>query len=330
MIFRTELECSNNRKKIEYPHKIFTIGSCFSLEIAQKLIDRKFPVCHNPFGALFHPLSIENAIMRIYSGSEYTPLEIYKYEELYISWDHHSSFDSTFPEGILNSINQQIQKGQNFLREADWVIITLGSAYVYLLKEYNLFVANCHKVPSNYFTKKLLTTKEIINSLKNIVEMLRDIGKNDLQIIFTLSPVRHLKDGIANNQLSKALLLTSIYEVIDLYENCIYFPSYELMMDDLRDYRFYKPDLIHPTDQAIQYIWEKFTQSYFSESCTQLMKKVENINTMLQHRALHPETLKHKKTLYHMLHEIENISTQLPPNVYSKEYEDIKLKIDSI
>ncbi len=328
MNFRTELSYNPQSIKLDYSSKIFTIGSCFATEISEKLSYYKFSVLHNPFGVLFHPLAIENALMRIYSVEEYQASEIYKYEELFLSWDHHSSFNNISLEKILQQINQNIQTANKFLQETDMVIITLGTAFVYKLRQYDLTVANCHKIPNSQFSKILLAEHQVKTSLKNIVEMLTDIGKEGMKIFFTLSPVRHIKDGMVENNRSKAKLLCAIHSVVEAYDNCEYFPSYEFVMDDLRDYRFYKEDLIHPNDMAINYIWNKFKEAHISEKVFPIMQEVGKINQSLQHRAQNINTIAYKKFLYSILKDIQEAEPLLPQGAFREEYLELRKRMN--
>lgn len=327
MIFRTEVTYKPDSIKLDYSSNIFTIGSCFSTEISERLSQYKFSVLQNPFGVLFHPLAIENALMRIYSNEEYQREEIYKYEELYLSWDHHSSFNNVSMDKILKHINQNIQKAHLFLQNTDLVIITLGTSFIYKLKQFDLVVANCHKIPQSQFSKILLAEHQIKASLKNSIEMLKNIGKSGMKIIFTLSPVRHISDGIIENNLSKSRLLCAIHSVIETNDSCEYFPSYEFLLDDLRDYRFYKEDLIHPSATAIEYIWDKFKEAYISEEVLPLMKKVGKINQALQHRPFNTHTIAYKKFLYSILKDIQEVEGLLPQIVFRQEILELKKRI---
>ncbi len=328
MVFRTELSYNPRSIKLDYSGKIFTIGSCFATEISEKLSYYKFSVLHNPFGVLFHPLAIENALMRIYSLEEYQASEIYKHEELFLSWDHHSSFSNVSLEKILAEINQNIQTANKFLQEADMIIITLGTAFVYKLKQFDLPVANCHKIPNSQFSKTLLAEHQIKTSLKNIVEMLTDVGKKEMKIFFTLSPVRHIKDGIVENNRSKAKLLCAIHSVVEAYENCEYFPSYEFVMDDLRDYRFYKEDLIHPNEMAVNYIWEKFKEGHISPKVYPLMQEVGKIKSSLQHNPKNINTIAHKKFLYTIVKNIQEAEPLLPQGAFREEYLELRKRMN--
>jgi hypothetical protein len=328
MIFRTELPYNPNTIKLNYNSKIFTIGSCFATEISNKLSQYKFSVLHNPFGVIFHPLAIENAIMRIFSQEEYQASELFKYEELYLSWDHHSSFNDISKERVLTRINKNINLANEFLQETDMVIITLGTSFVYKLNQFDIIVANCHKIPHAHFSKLSLTEDQIKTSLKNIVEMLTDIGKKNMKIFFTLSPVRHIKDGIVENNKSKSKLLCAIHSAVESYDNCEYFPSYEFMMDDLRDYRFYKEDLIHPNEIAINYIWEKFKQAHISTKEFSTMQMVKKVNASLQHKIQNAHTIAYKKFLYSIVKNIQDLESLLPPGSFNEEYQELRKKMD--
>lgn len=328
MIFRTELPYNTNSIKLDYKSKIFTIGSCFATEIFNKLSQYKFSVFHNPFGVIFHPLAVENAIMRIYSQEEYQSSELFKYEELYLSWDHHSSFNDISKDRVLSHINQNINLANKFLQETDMVIITLGTSFVYKLNQFDIIVANCHKIPNTHFSKLLLAEHQIKTSLKNIIEMLTDMGKKNMKIFFTLSPVRHIKDGMVENNISKSKLLCAIHSVVESYDNCEYFPSYEFMMDDLRDYRFYKEDLIHPNDVAIKYIWEKFKNAHISPDEFSTMQMVKKVNTSLQHKIQNTHTIAYKKFLYSIVKNIQNLEPLLPPGAFKEEYQELRKKMN--
>ena len=265
MKFRTEVEINESRKKIGIEDCIFSIGSCFATEMHEKFSQGQIQSLNNPFGTIFNPFSIFQAIQQIYDAKEYQEKDLILANENYISLDHHSSFDSRYAHKSLDKINQNIEEANQFLQSTNFVIITFGTSYIYEFLPQNRLVANCHKIPQKFFEKRFLSHQELTDSINKTIEILKDICKDDVQILFTVSPVRHTKDGIVENQLSKSKLLTAIHESISGKENCSYLPVYEILMDDLRDYRFYKEDLIHPNSQAVQYIWEKFGNAYFSD-----------------------------------------------------------------
>ena len=284
MKFRTEVDIPASEKKIEIENKIFSIGSCFASEMTDLLKDGQLQTLNNPFGTIFNPFSINNAVQRLHDSSFYEEEELITYNEEYISLDHHTSFDTRYIHQTLDKINKSIEDGNAFLQEADWIIITYGSSFIYEFLPKKKLVANCHKIPQKFFEKKLLTHQELTGSIYNTILELKDICKEGVQILFTVSPVRHTKDGMVENQLSKSKLITAIHESISLFEDCHYLPVYEILMDDLRDYRFYKEDMIHPSTQAVNYIFDKFGNAYFSGETQNFIKENFKIIRALEHK----------------------------------------------
>lgn len=284
MKFRTEVNIQNSEKKIEMQDSIFSIGSCFSSEISTLLAEGQLQTLNNPFGTIFNPYSISNAVERIIQKKIYTEKELICHNSDYISLDHHTSFDSQDLDKTLRKINTKLTKGYEFLKSSKWVIITLGTSFIYEYLPQNKWVANCHKIPNQQFRKQLLSDTAILNSLENIINNLQSFCTEDIQILFTVSPVRHTKDGMIENQRSKSKLINQLHEIISNKENCQYLPIYEIMMDDLRDYRFYKEDMIHPNSQAINYIFEKFKKAYCSENTIGFIEENFKISKSLSHR----------------------------------------------
>ena len=284
MKFRTEVNIQNSEKKIEIEDKIFSIGSCFASEMSDLLEKGQLQTLNNPFGTIFNPYSINKAIQKLHNSEFYTEDDLIVYNDEFISLDHHSSFDTRFIHQTLEKINWQIELGNQFLQESNWILITYGTSFIYEFLPKQKKVANCHKIPQKFFEKKLLTQEEISEAIYSTILNLKDIAKDDIQILFTVSPVRHTKDGMIENQLSKSKLIAAIHDVISGLENCHYLPIYEIVMDDLRDYRFYKEDMIHPNSQAIQYIFEKFGNAYFSEEAKAFIQDNFKINQALSHR----------------------------------------------
>ena len=285
MKFRTEVHIQESEVKIDIEDKIFSIGSCFASEMADLFRQGQLQTANNPFGTIFNPYSISNSIKRLHDSELYVEEELISFDEEYISLDHHSSFDTRFIHQTLKKINDEITIGNHFLQDTNWVIITYGSSFIYNFQPKNKLVANCHKIPQKFFDKKILTNLEIADSIFNTILNLKDICKDNVQILFSVSPVRHTKDGMVENQLSKSRLINAIHEVIGTMSDCHYLPIYEIMVDDLRDYRFYKEDMIHPNSQAVNYIFEKFGDSYFSEETKTFIKENFKINKALQHRS---------------------------------------------
>lgn len=285
MKFRTEVNIQESEIKIDIEDKIFSIGSCFASEMADLFSQGQLQSVNNPFGTIFNPYSISNSVRRLHDSELYVEDELIAFDEEYISLDHHSSFDTRFIHQTLKKINDEITDANHFLQDTKWVIITYGSSFIYNFEPKNKLVANCHKIPQKFFQKKILTNQEIADSIFNTILNLKDICHDDVQILFSVSPVRHTKDGMVENQLSKSRLINAIHEVIGTMSDCHYLPIYEIMVDDLRDYRFYKEDMIHPNSQAVNYIFEKFGDSYFSEETKAFIKENFKINKALQHRS---------------------------------------------
>lgn len=284
MKFRTEVEIKESDKKIGIEDKIFSIGSCFASEMSDLFHQGQLQTVDNPFGTVFNPFSINNSIKRLHDSEFYIEEDLIAFNDEFISLDHHTSFDTRYLHQTLEKINSKIVTGNQFLQDTNWVIITYGTSFIYEFLPKKKLVANCHKIPQSFFEKRLLTHQELTDSVYNTILNLQDICKDDVQILFTVSPVRHTKDGMVENQLSKSKLITAIHEAIVLFENCHYLPVYEILMDDLRDYRFYKEDMIHPSSQAVNYIFDKFGKAYFSNETQDFIKENFKITKALEHR----------------------------------------------
>jgi hypothetical protein len=259
------------------------LGSCFSEEIGKKFLEHGFNVLINPFGVIFNPISISNIILDALEKTNTFRNHVIATEGAFHSLFHHGSFTSSDLTKLLHLIEQQNEKLRNALTEASFLFLTLGTANVYKWKASGETVANCHKLPQHLFEKHRLDIDECVIKLQTCLQALFAINP-ELKVVFTVSPVRYLSFGIHENQLSKATLLLSIERVISENANCFYFPAYELVIDDLRDYRFMKEDLIHPNDQAVSYLWEKLADAFFNEDTRQLGKRVSQYFAMKNHR----------------------------------------------
>ena len=291
--YRTVLK-PENLDSIDHSKKIVMIGSCFSENIGEKLISRKFNVNLNPFGILYHPLAISAAIKRMIESKPFNSDDLKFENDRYISFYHHGKFNHTDQQTILNNINDAFERGRKQLLKADYLFITWGTAYGYSHKESDSsIVANCHKIPANQFNKKLLQPDEIIKEYQQLFNRLIEISP-DFKIIITVSPVKHLKDGLIDNNISKSILLFAANQLKSSVKNTSYFPAYELVHDDLRDYRFYAKDMAHPSQEAVEYIWDFFKKTYWNESTLSLNNKIEDILNAIQHRPLHPENKAHQ------------------------------------
>jgi GSCFA family. len=284
MKLQTTLNLQNNTTDlIDYNSKIMLLGSCFSANIGAKLNYYKFNAIVNPFGILFHPKAIETLVRRAINGQLYSAKDLVYHNDIWHCKDAHSSLSHINKDILISNLNTQLHHTKEVLKNASHLIITLGTSWVYQLKDNQQIVANCHKIPQTQFTKRLLSIAEISNSLNSIINLVKTINTK-ATIVFTVSPIRHLKDGFIENTRSKAHLISAIHNVLDQANNCNYFPSYEIVMDDLRDYRFYKQDLLHLTNTAVDYIWETFGTVWFSENTLRLSKKIKAVQQSLQHK----------------------------------------------
>ncbi|HDZ07230.1 hypothetical protein LCGC14_0333060 [marine sediment metagenome] len=306
----TKILLSKAQNQIDYSSQLMLLGSCFSENIGAKLEHYKFQGLQNPFGILFHPLAIEKLIQRAVQENVYTEDDVFFINEQWHCFDAHSELNNPSKQKLILDLNLAVDQTLVQLKQASHVIITLGTAWVYRNTSSTKVVANCHKVPQINFTKKLLSVVEVKESLQRIITLAKSVNP-EVQFIFTVSPVRHLKDGFVQNQLSKAHLISAIHQVIDS-DSISYFPSYEIMMDELRDYRFYAKDMIHPSEIAIEYIWEKFSEVWIDETINGVMKKVDEVKRGLQHRAFNPEGEAHQKFLTSLAQKIAYIQNEYP------------------
>ena len=292
-------------------------GSCFVENIGKLLTQYKFSCDMNPFGILYNPMSIAKAIDTLIQGKTYTRDNLKFYNGLWYSMMHHSSFSSPIQEECLDRINRRITEGIKNIREANWIIITFGTARVY--KWEGEVVGNCHKLPAKQFSRELLTVEEIYTEYGRLAERLRSINP-DVKFLFTVSPIRHAKDGMHGNQLNKSTLLLAIDRICQSTQQCFYFPSYEIMMDELRDYRFYNDDMLHPSPLAVNYIWQQLTASCFETETIQFMKEWDTIEKGLNHRPFNPESDSYRRFVSQILLKIEVMKEKFP-------YLDIKNEI---
>ena len=267
MEFRTNIKLQKEYNQIDYNSKLVLIGSCFSENISKKLKYFKFQTFSNPFGILFNPIAIEKLITNAINLEKYSEKSIFQLNERWHCFDAHSDISASTQNNLLHNLNSAIESTHQQLKNASHIIITLGTAWIYRLIETDTIVGNCHKIPQKKFLKELLSIDEITATLENICTLIKDINPT-ATIIFTVSPVRHLKDGFIENAQSKAHLIAAIHQVSDKRNRLYYFPSFEIMMDDLRDYRFYASDMLHPNETAINYIWEQFQQVWIDEKST--------------------------------------------------------------
>lgn len=298
-------------KPIGYTDPVLLIGSCFTEHISERLGKHKFRVLSNPHGILFNPLSVAQSLDSYLDNKLYCRDDLFYLNELWNSWDHHTRFSNIDAEKALEGINQSQKEAAAFIKKTSWVIITLGSAFQYYLTEGQRPVANNHRAPAQWFEKKLLGTKEIIDALSETLKKLFKTNP-DARVLFTISPVRHIRDGVVDNNRSKARLIEAMHMLCENFEQAHYFPAYELVIDILRDYRFYDIDFVHPNYLATQFVWEEFMDACIDPSAKNIMQQVLEIVTARHHRPRFPDTEAHKKFKAEHLKKIQQLQKQYP------------------
>lgn len=312
MQFTTKIPIPKSDFTIDYNSKIISLGSCFAENIGEKFGYFKFQSSMNPFGIIFNPVSVEKLIRRSIQKELFTEDNIFFHNDLWHCFEVHSELSHPDKTIFLENLNRIIEQSNNQIIESTHIIITLGTAWVYRSLEKNEIVANCHKVPQKEFTKELLSVEIIQRSLENTIDLISKINP-DVKFIFTVSPVRHIKDGFVENQRSKAHLITAMHETINQQPQTVnYFPSYEIMMDELRDYRFYAEDMLHPSKVAIDYIWERFKETSISENEYKTMEQVSVVQKGLAHRPFNPNSESHLKFVANLHQKIARLQEQLP------------------
>lgn len=326
MKFHYEFDIKKLVQPIHHQHKLLLIGSCFTENIGEKLKKHKFNILENPNGILFNPVSVAEAIINIIQNKQYTPEDLFCYNETWHSWQHHSRFSGVTAEDALQKINTAVQQANQFLKQADYLFITLGSAWVYTLTDKagnataGTVAANNHKAPANWFQRKLLSAEQVMVVLGTMLDQL-GVCNPAIKVILTISPVRHLREGVIDNNRSKAVLIQAVHQLIEKSAKLYYFPAYELVIDDLRDYRFYAEDLVHPNYAATQYVWEKFMNACMSGATKELMKQIAEINLAFSHKPFNPNTVQHQKFLKSYAEKTKALQQQYPFLNLSEELE---------
>ncbi len=282
MEFRTKIQLPKSDISITHHDKILLMGSCFTENIGQLLQYYGFKALQNPHGILYNPISIFKSTEEITQQKNYTLDDLMEHRQLYLSLQHHGKFSDTNANVVLSNINTAIQNAYTHWIGAKYIVFTLGTSFVYYHKERATIVGNCHKIPATAFEKRLLSIEEIKQSYQSIQSILKD-----KKVLFTVSPVRHWRDGAIENQRSKSILIESVHQIISENTNCFYFPSYEILMDELRDYRFYAEDMLHPNDIAVKYIWQQFSDVYFDDVTKSINDRIEKGRLLFKHRLKH-------------------------------------------
>lgn len=309
--FRTEIRIPVPPFKLSYLNSIFSIGSCFTEHIHDRLKLDYFKSYSNPCGIVYNPSSINVQMMHLIHNLEWTNDDLIEQDGLYHGLHHHGVFSDTDPEKTLKNMNTSLSLARHQLQSSDCMILTFGSAVVYTLIEKNKIVANCHKIASNRFEKRLLDVEEIVESTKAWITSLLTINQ-EIKVILTISPIRYLKDGFDENTRNKARLILAAEQLCASFPQLYYFPAYEIVMDDLRDYRFYKEDMSHPNDQAVNYIWDIFKSAFMDKDTLDLNGKLNSIRLGLAHRPLHPDSPGHFRFKSKLEKSIEEIRFQHP------------------
>ena len=337
----TPIDMPMSSFNVTYRDCLILIGSCFADNIGQKMRERKLNVEVNPFGVLYNPLSVASACRRLLKPNLFVEGDLFFYNGLYSSFMHHGKFSDICADDCLDKINGSLTSAAEAFSKMSKLVITFGTAYVYRLKEQlttqaestcaeghiRKVVANCHKLPAARFERELLTVDMIVDEWVALLEDIWSVNPS-LKVVFTVSPIRHLKDGAHLNQISKAMLLLAVQQLENKYSDRIsYFPAYELMMDELRDYRFYADNMLHPSKIAIDYIWERFCGAYMDAETTNVLKEVESINSALNHRSLNPATDAYKHFLMQTMLKIEQLLNKYPYLCLSSEKKEIASKL---
>ena len=308
--------------EISHRYPILMIGSCFSENLGQHLAENKFSCLINPYGILYNPFSIAKALDEISHNKQYMGSDLFSWNGQWHSNMHHTSFSNEDKETCLRNINAHIQEAHSLLRQAQCLFITYGTAYYYETQDAHAIVGNCHKRPERMFQRKMIAMGDPTHAYiqTQLQHLLHDYP--NLHIIFTISPVRHAKDGFHGNQLSKATLLLMVNQLMEEHPGRVsYFPAYEIMMDELRDYRFYASDMLHPSEAAICYIWECFSKTYFSKDTLSLIKELEDIRKRLNHKPFRAKSEQHKTFLRQLVLKIRRIQEKSPFLDFQKELE---------
>jgi len=298
-------------RPLTYSDRILLIGSCFTEHISDRLAQHKFQVLQNPHGILFNPLSVAQSLNSYMDRQLYAADDLFLLNELWNSWDHHTRFSHVNQEAALMGINASQAAAASFIKQADVVIVTLGSAFQYYLKENGRHVANNHRAPAQWFEKRLLPIAEIVAALHDTIQRLHEYNPH-AQVIFTISPVRHIRDGVTDNNRSKARLIEAVHDLCGRYDHVSYFPAYELIIDVLRDYRYYDIDFVHPNYSATSFVWEQFVKACIAPDAHDLMKQVADIVTARNHRTRFPDTQAHSRFMSNYLEKTQALAAKYP------------------
>ena len=318
MNLQTKITVAAPDFSIDYNSRLMMLGSCFAENMGSKFSYYKFDVDVNPCGIIYNPLSVANVLRLLVEGKRFEKNDLREVGGKWVSLFHHGAFSSADPDECLHRINDRLTKATGELRTLDLLVITWGTAWVYKHIPENIIVSNCHKIPSREFERSRLSVEDIVREYLVLIERLREINPG-LRILFTVSPIRHWKDGAHGNQLSKATLLLAIDRLREEIQHVYYFPAYEIVLDELRDYRFYAEDMLHVSGFTVDYIWERFLYSFISPEVFGLMNQIGRINKGVAHRPFEPQSEEYQRLVKKMLAEIAMISRSYPMIDFSEE-----------
>lgn len=318
MQFFSSIQIPKLTPAITYNDAVMLTGSCFTEHIGNHLKSVKFNILQNPNGILFDPISVCNCLISYVENKQYTSEDLFYLNEAWHSWQHHSRFSGMDKEKVLQQINASQKEAHRFLKDAKWLIITLGSSFSYRLAQDNSPVANCHKAPAQTFRKDLCTIEEIVAAFDITIFRLFQFNP-DLRILFTISPVRHLRDGVVENNRSKARLIEAVHHLVNKFDKLYYFPAYELVIDVLRDYRFYDIDLAHPNYAATSFVLENFTEKCMDKDTQEWAEKFKKLSIAKNHRPFNPVSEQHKKFMHTCHQQAIEYSKAFPHLDFSEE-----------
>lgn len=311
MEFQLPIQIPAFSRPISYKDKILLVGSCFTEHIGNKLQELKFGVLQNPNGILFDPYSVADSLVSYIQNRQYSNKDLFYLNEVWQSWHHHSIFSNTNERECLLRINESQSRAHAFLKDTDWIIITLGSSFSYRLVENEIPVANCHRAPAQTFRKHMMSIEETSTVLDNCIHQLFHFNPK-LKIIFTVSPVRHIRDGVVENNRSKARLIEVVQHLVNKFDKLFYFPAYELVIDVLRDYRFYDVDMVHPNYPATEFVLEKFGQACIDDASRLIMEEIKKIVIARKHRPFQPATNAHQQFLTTHFEKTKDLKKRFP------------------
>jgi hypothetical protein len=316
------LKISDPGFSINHGDQILALGSCFSQEIGGCLEDSKFRININPFGTLYHPEAIARVLEYGLGRQQWHPEYATRQQDVWYSWHHHGKVSSLSEEGLQRHIEKIHSELIASLKKTRIIMITPGTAWGYNLKSSNQVVANCHKAPAQIFEKIMMPPESVSACFQKMIDNVREQFP-EIKFVFTVSPVRHLRDGFHENQLSKSSLLLGIQEIVEQNEDVYYFPSYEIMLDELRDYRFYAADKIHPSEEAIHYIWKRFRSWCMNETTEMLIQEINALQAQLRHKAFHTETPQYKLFKERLMTQLDKLTDKYPEIDWGKEMERV-------